>query len=276
MTRTTSLAVLSAVVASLAGAAVASPMTYTGYTVLNNQTVTLSDPSLGVNEAGGSGQITFTGTNTAGGTLSTWCVDIKDFLLGSGSLDQGTTLALASTNSINALLANATPLLAGNYDASSALQVAIWETEYGSALTVSGPSSMMTLANTYVSDVTTGAWKADATRQVAFLSGAGVNQDQVYLAPVPRADVARPARHRPARARRHPPRPSRGLGRVGGSPGLLAVSPPSAQASAFHRLCKDVKRERDFSGRRCAPRPRTAPTARQHVMARAGRGCGHP
>ena len=185
MTRFTGLALLSSVVALLAGPAVASPMTYTGYTVLNNQTVTLSDASLGVNETGGSGQITFTGTNTPGGMLSTWCVDIKDLLQGSGSLDQGSTFSLASANNMNALLSNGVALLAGSYDASSALQVAIWEMEYGSALTVSGPASVMSLASTYVSDVTTGAWKADPTKQVSLLSGGGVNQDQIILAAVP-------------------------------------------------------------------------------------------
>ena len=164
----------------------ASPVTYTGYSVLNNQNVTLNDAALGIsNEHGGSGQITLTGANTAGGSMATWCVDILHYLQGSGSFTTGTFLGGAVGGKINALMTNVIPTLGGDYNSSSALQVAIWEVEYGPDLTVAASAGVLSLAGSYLSKVDGGAWKADPAMRVALLAGGGRNQDQAYLTPVP-------------------------------------------------------------------------------------------
>jgi hypothetical protein len=163
----------------------ASPVTYTSYSVLNNQTVTLNDSSLGiVDEKSGSGQITLTGTNTAGGIIATWCVDIAHRLLGSGSFTTGGVLDGDVGRKINALMTHVVPTLAANSDTSSALQVAIWKAEYGKNLTVSAPENVSRLAHSYLSKVADGTWTADPTMYVAVLGGGGSNQDQAYLTPI--------------------------------------------------------------------------------------------
>lgn len=164
----------------------ASPVTYSSYSVLNNQAVTLNDPSLGVvNESGGSGRIMLTGTNTANGIIATWCIDIAHYLQGSGSFSTGTFLDGAAGDKINALLTHVAPTLAASYDNSSALQVAIWRAEYGAGLTVSAPAGVSSLADSYLSKVADSTWTADPTMRVAVLTGGGSNQDQAYLTSVP-------------------------------------------------------------------------------------------
>lgn len=163
----------------------AGPVTYSSYSVLNNQNVTLNDPSLGVNESGGSGQITLNGTNTPGGMIATWCIDIAHILQGSGSFTTGTFLDGALGNKVNALITHVAPALSTAYDSSSALQIAIWKAEYGTALTVSAPSGASSLADSYLSKLADGTWTADPTKRVAVLAGGGSNQDQVYLVAVP-------------------------------------------------------------------------------------------
>jgi hypothetical protein len=174
-------------VACCAGAALAGTVTYTSYSVLNQENVHLTDTALGVNnEYAGSGEIILAGTNTSGGSLGVYCVDIADDLQGSGSFTSGSTYTGSAASQINALIYNATPLLATNYDASSALQMAIWEVEFGSALTVTPDNaSEGALASQFMTNVSSGAWRADPTEQLAFLQGVGGNQNQVYLQPVP-------------------------------------------------------------------------------------------
>lgn len=183
--KTTLLSAACLAIAAVAQAQ-ASPVTYSGYSVLNNQTVTLNDPSLGVvNESGGSGRITLTGTNTAGGIIATWCIDIAHYLQSAGSFSTGTFLDGAAGDKINALLTHVAPTLATSYDSSSALQVAIWKAEYGAGLTVSAPAGVSSLANSYLSKLADGTWAADPTMRVAILAGGGSNQDQAYLTSVP-------------------------------------------------------------------------------------------
>lgn len=165
-----------------AAPALAGSVTYTGYSVLNNQTVTLNDTSVGVNnEQGGSGEIALSGTNTAGGMLAAWCVDILHMLQGSGTFASGALETGTFANAFNALVTNVTPMLGSNNDASSALQVAIWQEEYGSGLTISAPASVASLANAYETNVVNGTWVADATKTVSLLGGGGNNQTLAYL-----------------------------------------------------------------------------------------------
>ena len=182
--RSNLLAALSGVLLS-AAPALAEPITYASYSVLNSQSVTLSDPAQGINKAGGSGQISLNGTNSIGGMLRTWCIDIAHMLQSSGSFTTGTVLSGDLGTQINALITHGTAQLDQDPNASSALQVAIWKVEYGSALTVTASADVLALAGTYVANVGGGSWSADPTMQVAVLAGNGSNQDQAYLTAVP-------------------------------------------------------------------------------------------
>ncbi len=163
----------------------AGQVTYNGYSVLNSQDVTLNDAKLGISERAGSGQITLNNANTPGGMIATWCIDIAHTLQGSGSFTTGGFLGGDFGNKVNALLTHVLPTLKANNDYSSALQVAIWQAEYGSDLTVSGPTGVMSQAKIYGDNVSNGTWKADPRMGVAMLAGGGNNQDQAYLTAVP-------------------------------------------------------------------------------------------
>ena len=170
----------------------AGQVTYSGYSVLNSQDVTLNASTPRVGERAGSGQITLNNTNTPGGMIATWCIDIAHTLQSSGSFTTGGFLDGDLGNKINALLTYVVPTLKAGHDNSSALQVAIWEAKYGTNLTVSGPASVLSLASTYLDNVNNGTWQADRTMRVAVLAGDGKNQDQAYLTSVPVA-VPEPA-----------------------------------------------------------------------------------
>ena len=168
-------------------------VTYASYDVLNNQNATiafLTGSKAGTSETGGSGQVTLngiTGNDTGGASLNTWCVDVYDDLANGGSFS--TVANYASTDplfgKIDALISHATTeLLSQDYNASAAIQVAIWQVEYGSAVSISSAQSVNDLAATYVNDVTNGTWLADPTTAVSVLHGEG-NQDQAYLTNVP-------------------------------------------------------------------------------------------
>lgn len=165
----------------------AGQVTYSSYSVLNGQNVTLNDAKLGItNEAAGSGQITLSGANTPGGMIATWCVDIAHILQGSGSFTTGGFLDGAVGNKVNALITHVAPELSTKANSSSALQVAIWQTKYGNDLTVSASNTDITkLAGDYTSYVNNGTWTADPTKRVAVLAGVSGNQDQAYLTSVP-------------------------------------------------------------------------------------------
>ena len=183
--KTTLLAASCLAIAAVAPAH-AGQVTYSSYSVLNNQDVTLSDAALHItNERGGSGQITLNGTNTPGGIIATWCIDVAHYLQGSGSFTTGGFLEGAVGDKINALMTHVVPTLAAGYDNSSALQVAIWKAEYGKDLTVSAPEDVSRLADKYLSRVGDGTWAADPGMRVAVLAGGGLTQDQAYLTPVP-------------------------------------------------------------------------------------------
>ncbi len=163
----------------------ADTLTYSSYTVLNNQTVTLDDDRLNVHEKAGSGQITLNNINGFGGSLSAFCIDVPDWLQPSGQFSTGGYLTGTFGNTVNALLTNVLPTL-GNYDASSALQVAIWTAEYGSELKIGASNSVTKLASQYLSNVSNNVWIADPSMQVSVLDGHSThNQNQAYLARVP-------------------------------------------------------------------------------------------
>ena len=160
---------------------------YASYSVLNDQNVVVdfnSGPKTG-SESGGSGRITLNGLTDNGiseGPLTTWCVDIYDDLASRGSFTALTSYASTDPlyGKIDAVIANRTPLLGGNTYASAAVQIAIWELEYGSAVTIHAGAAVETLAATFVANVTSGTWQADPGTEVWVLSESG-NQSQAYL-----------------------------------------------------------------------------------------------
>ncbi len=158
-------------------------LTYTGYTVLNNQNVTVQfgPPGQQVTEYSGAGQITLTGANTPGGSLATWCIDLADNLLASGQFNQTDIGGVA--DGINALISHFDP---ANYDASAATQVAIWRQEYGPYATITPDNANVSmLADSYISNVNDGTWQPDQGMQTVRLTGVDGNQDQATLVPVP-------------------------------------------------------------------------------------------
>jgi len=90
------------------------------------------------------------------------------------------------------LMSQATaPFLAANYDASAAMQIAIWSEEYkGQGFTFAADSaSVNALVSTYVDNVDSGRWLADPGKAVAEAILNDGNQTQGYLVPEP-ASVA--------------------------------------------------------------------------------------
>ena len=190
----TALLSAACIVAGAMAQAQATPVTYSGTTILNNQTVTLNSPAFGIsNQRASSGQITLTGTNTPSGSIAAWCIDILHQLQGSGSYGTGTFLTGVVGDKVNALLTHVTPTLGASFDVSSALQVAIWKVEYGANLTVSAPSGVSTLVAGYLSKINDGTWKADRTMSVTILDGGDRNQSLAYLAPLSTTPVPEPA-----------------------------------------------------------------------------------
>lgn len=158
-------------------------LTYTGYTVLDDQNVTVQfgPPGQQVTERSGAGQITLTGTNTPGGSLATWCIDLADYLLAAGQFNQTDNGGFA--DGINALISHFDPT---NYDASAATQVAIWRQEYGPFATITPDNANVSmLADCYISNVNDGTWQPDQSMQTVRLIGVSGNQDQATLVPVP-------------------------------------------------------------------------------------------
>ena len=115
----------------------AGSFTYQSYG-FSGENVHITDVSLDVNnEYGGAGLITLNGSST----ITAYCVDIADWLLGSGTYNTGVNptsnpnLAGLSTFTGHSKIADIGALIAnGSNDA--AVQVAIWETEYGAAVTI--------------------------------------------------------------------------------------------------------------------------------------------
>jgi hypothetical protein len=177
---TRSMAVLGLL--ALTSAAHAGPVTYNGYSVLNDQNVELKQDIIHFDEWGGSGEILL---NTSEGVLAVWCVDSYDWLQGAGSFLSSRVMTGLAGNAVNALLTNGTPLLGSDPNASSALQIAIWKAVNGPELQVGPPGPNTALAETYLDNVARGVWHPDPRMEVTVLSGGGLNQDQAYLTAVP-------------------------------------------------------------------------------------------
>lgn len=162
---------------------------YSSYGVTGEQTINILTPNA---IYGGMGQIVLTGTYTnTGGPATTpepnpilaWCLDVYSYLFGNGTytvspllnttneVGFGTsmsspsgTLSQTQINEIGALIVNGDALIKSGGDAntSAAIQLAIWQTVYGSSFSYNGVSSATTTeANKYLLDVTSGTWQSD-------------------------------------------------------------------------------------------------------------------
>lgn len=166
----------------------AGAFTYQSYG-FSGENVHITDLSLGVNnEYGGAGLITLNGSSV----IAAYCVDIADWLVGSGTYNTGVNPAsnpnLAGLSSftghskiadIGALIANG-----GN---GAAVQLAIWETEYGAAVTITPDDpNLQSVANAYFTDLQT-QWTVPGNLSLMELTPAGgqTNQTLVYMVAAP-------------------------------------------------------------------------------------------
>jgi hypothetical protein len=193
---------------------------YSGYTVSGEQSVSISGLPNGVatspaNGTFGAGQIVLQGANTpansapvvtsAGNNIAAWCIDAYDDLQGTGIYtvksaayvggssnfyDQGLVGNLISTQTlgeIGALVQYGTQNI-GQSNVSAAIQEAIWRVEYnvgdGDNATFSINSTVDSLADSYITNVTQGTWTAVTSLQEVV--GAG-NQTLVSAVPLPGA-----------------------------------------------------------------------------------------
>jgi hypothetical protein len=148
----------------LAGSNLASANTfeYSSYSVANEQTIQILTPN---NIYGGIGQVVLNGSGpNAGQQLPVWCLDVYEYLTGSGMYDvqplttagsggANPSLSSLQINEIGSLMVHGDALIHTSYDVSAAIQLAIWQVEY-SNFTFSGlNSTVAALASTYLSNV---------------------------------------------------------------------------------------------------------------------------
>jgi hypothetical protein len=177
----------------LAARANAGTLTYNGYG-FSGENIHFSDAALGIdNEYGGSGLITLDGPTP----FQAYCVDIADWLLSSGTYATGVDPAsnpnLTGTSSItgDSKTADILALIVNGTDV-AAVQLAIWETEFGSAATFTPDDpNLQAVATSYLGDVHTGLWKAPGGAALFELVPADgqVNQTLIYD-PIPEPDAA--------------------------------------------------------------------------------------
>jgi hypothetical protein len=166
----------------------AGAFTYQSYG-FSGENVHITDLSLGVNnEYGGAGLITLHGSSA----IAAYCVDIADWLLGSGTYNSGINPAsdpnLAGLSSFtgHSKIADIGALIA-NGSNGAAVQVAIWETEYGAAVTITPDDrNLQSVANSYFTDLQT-LWTVPGNLSLMELTPAGgqTNQALVYMVAAP-------------------------------------------------------------------------------------------
>jgi hypothetical protein len=174
--------------AGFAAGAHAGTFTYQSYG-FSGENVHITDTALGVNnEYGGAGLITLRGSSA----IEAYCVDIADWLLGAGSYNTGINpssnpnLAGVSAYTGHSKVADIAALIANgtNY---AATQVAIWETEYGSAVTITPDDpSLQGVANSYFTDLQT-QWSVPGNQRLLELTSVvgQTNQTLAYMVPAP-------------------------------------------------------------------------------------------
>jgi hypothetical protein len=169
-TKSALVASVIAIGALAATPAFATTFDYSSYNVVNNQNVTLTGPN-NFNETGGSGQIDLIGTGAnAGQTIAVWCIDLVQELLTSGvfTYNNPSSVTIAGTQNVamtNTQIGEIGGLInygnanigTGDYDFSSAIQIAIWTIEYaGQGYTITGSSGAETEAGTLETEAANG------------------------------------------------------------------------------------------------------------------------
>jgi PEP-CTERM motif len=161
---------------------------YTSYSVTGDN-VTVIDPTVGINEGADAGLITLHGAGSM--TMAGYCVDILDRLLGSATYNTAINAA-TNPNLTSGMIRTISALVAHTNSTASndaAIQIAIWETEYGNAIRFSGDVADVTAANADLLNVTNGTWAAPSNQMLEEVTpyGASANQTLVYLVadPVP-------------------------------------------------------------------------------------------
>jgi hypothetical protein len=141
--------------------AAATTITYNGYTWIGDD-IQINSPN---HIFGGAGQITL---DTSSGNILAWCLDVSDYLLSSGTYSVSTPATLPQLSAaqdavIGSLIVEGNALLAGQgingynkNDISTAVQIAIWQTEYSSFLYTPINSSVTQLVQDFLSP--SGQW----------------------------------------------------------------------------------------------------------------------
>lgn len=199
----------------VAGSAMATTVTSTSVSLPNGSTtVNINDTTQSV-DGGGSNIITGTiGLQTNIGALSTYCVDLFDYintgsnsytfsqnqLVAGSTFRNGTatgTFTQSQVNELTALLINGSAQT-NNVVNTAAMQIAIWAIEYDtpsngtfnitnsdsfyfSHTSDTNSTAALTQAQTYLNDVTTGAWATDSNHYLEYLTASGT-QNLIYLA----------------------------------------------------------------------------------------------
>lgn len=156
-----------------ATSASASTFTYGTFSVANEQNIQITSPN---NVFGGMGQITLHGSGAnIGQTILAWCLDVTTFLAPSGSYTTaplttagagGSNPSLTTTQvgQIGSLISHGNAAIGSSTDASAAIQLAIWTTEYGSSFSYAASSvstAVKNLVTTYLANVASGgAWSS--------------------------------------------------------------------------------------------------------------------
>ncbi len=174
------------------GLASAETFTYGGYGVTNEQDIQILQPN---DIYGGAGQIILYGSGRGSEyDIPAWCLDVYVYLLGSATyqiVPASTTDLLNSTQigEIGALIANGDALLNKPNDGyvSAAIQLAIWEVEYGiTNFKYSGLNAgVVSDATTFYNDVMTGIWKPNYNLSLLVPVGNTPNQTLGFVTPLP-------------------------------------------------------------------------------------------
>jgi hypothetical protein len=180
---------LPVVAALVAGGNVASATTYnySSYSVTNEQTIQITGPH---NVFGGMGQVVLHGSSpNIGVNLTVWCLDIYDWLQNSGTYNSGilslnpggsqfVTLSALQQNEIASLALHGNAHIGDSFNTSAAIQLAIWEIEYGNTFTFTGVSSaVQNLAALYISYLSN-IWGGTYTASLLTASG---NQSMTFI-----------------------------------------------------------------------------------------------
>jgi hypothetical protein len=199
-------------VLAVAQPAHADMITYDSYSVVNNNNVTINYAAISPGPYG-SGQID---SYQAGQLVAaSWCIDVTHDLYGSGvwnvtqasedtstglsNIDNGggngTLLTWDTLGELGALANYGNQNLDSNPYVSSAVQLAMWDLEYGNAIaTTSASAEVQALAANLLAEAQTGQLGSDtAVEWLTYCDANGCNQGQLVVVPEPSSLTVLPA-----------------------------------------------------------------------------------